>query len=54
MAITFQIGFQVNDKELRSGLQGIQKDIENAFNIKSGMSEELAKATQQATILQNA
>lgn len=54
MAITFQVGFQVNDKELRSGLQGIQKDIENAFNIKSGMSEELAKATQQATILQNA
>lgn len=54
MAITFQIGFQVNDKELKSGLQGIQKDIENAFNIKSGMSEELAKATQQATILQNA
>ena len=54
MAITFQVGFQVNDKDLRSGLQGIQKDIENAFNIKSGMSEELAKATQQATILQNA
>lgn len=54
MAITFQVGFQVNDKELRSGLQGLQKDIENAFNIKSGMSEELAKATQQATILQNA
>lgn len=54
MAITFKVGFQVDDKSLRSGLQGIQKDIENVFNIKSGMSDELAKATQQATILQNA
>lgn len=54
MAITFKVGFQVDDKNLRQGLQGIQQDIQNAFNIKTGMSDEIAKATQQAMILEKA
>lgn len=54
MAITFKVGFQVDDKNLRQGLQGIQQDIKNAFNIKTGMSDEIAKATQQAMILEKA
>lgn len=54
MAITFKVGFQVDDKELKSGLQGIQKDIQNAFNIKTGMTDEIAKATQQAQLLEKA
>lgn len=54
MAITFKVGFQVNDKELRTGLQGIQKDIENAFQIKGGLTENIQKATQQAMILEKA
>lgn len=54
MAITFKVGFQVDDKELKSGLQGIQNDIKNAFNIKTGMTDEIAKATQQAQLLEKA
>ena len=54
MAITFKVGFQIDDKNLRQGLQGIQQDIKNAFNIKTGMSDEIAKATQQAMILEKA
>lgn len=54
MAITFKVGFQVDDKELKSGLQGIQQDIQNAFNIKTGMTDEIAKATQQAQLLEKA
>lgn len=54
MAITFKVGFQVDDKELKSGLAGIQNDIKNAFNIKGNMSEEIANATQQAMILEKA
>lgn len=54
MAITFKVGFQVDDKNLKQGLQGIQNDIQNAFNIKTGMSDEIAKATQQAMILEKA
>lgn len=54
MAITFKVGFQVDDKELKSGLQGIQNDIQNAFNIKTGMTDEIAKATQQAQLLEKA
>ena len=54
MAITFKVGFQVDDKELKSGLQGIQTDIQNAFNIKTGMTDEIAKATQQAQLLEKA
>lgn len=54
MAITFKVGFQVDSAELKSGLQGIQQDIKNAFNIKTGMSDEIAKATQQARILESA
>lgn len=54
MAITFKVGFQVDDKELRTGLQGIQKDIQNAFQIKGGLSDEMQKATQQAMILEKA
>lgn len=54
MAITFRVGFQVSDKELRNSLNGIQKDIENAFNIKTGMTSEIQKATQQAMILEKA
>lgn len=54
MAITFKVGFQVDDKELRTGLQGIQKDIENAFQIKGGLTEDIQKATQQAMVLEKA
>lgn len=54
MPITFKVGFQVDDKELTQGLSGIRKDIENAFNVKSGMSAEVQKATQQAIILEKA
>lgn len=54
MPITFKVGFQVDDKELTQGLSGIRKDIENAFNVKSGMSAEMQKATQQAIILEKA
>lgn len=54
MAITFKVGFQIDDKELRTGLQGIQKDIQNAFQIKGGLSDEMQKATQQAMILEKA
>lgn len=54
MAITFQIGFSVDDKQLKQGLQGIQKDIQNAFQIKGGMTEEIQKATQEAMILEKA
>lgn len=54
MALTFKVGFQVDDKELKSGLQGIQKDIQNAFNIKTGMTDDIAKATQQAQLLEKA
>lgn len=54
MALTFKVGFQVDDRNLRQGLQGIQQDIERAFNVKTGMSDEIAKATQQAMILEKA
>lgn len=54
MAITFKVGFQVDDKDLKAGLAGIQNDIKNAFNIKGNMSEEIANATQQAMILEKA
>ena len=54
MAITFKVGFQVDDKELRTGLQGIQKDIENAFQIKGGLTEDIQKATQSAMVLEKA
>ena len=54
MAITFKVGFQVDDKELRTGLQGIQKDIQNAFQIKGGLTDDIQKATQQAMILEKA
>lgn len=54
MAITFKVGFQVDDKELRTGLQGIQKDIANAFQIKGGLTDDIQKATQQAMILEKA
>lgn len=54
MAITFKVGLQVDDKDLKAGLAGIQNDIKNAFNIKGNMSEEIANATQQAMILEKA
>lgn len=54
MAITFKVGFQVDDKNLKAGLAGIQQDIQNAFKVNSGMSNEIVKATQQAMILEKA
>lgn len=54
MPITFKVGFQVDDKELKTGLAGIQNDIKNAFSAKITMSEDIAKATQQAMLLEKA
>lgn len=54
MAITFKVGFQVDDKKMKDSLAGIQNDINNAFQIKGGMSTEIQKATQQAMVLEKA
>lgn len=54
MAITFKVGFQVDDKQLKQGLAGIQQDIQNAFNIKGGMSSEIQNATKEAMALEKA
>ena len=54
MAITFQVGFQVSDRELKDSLKGIQTDIQNAFNIKGGMSTEIQNATKEAISLEKA
>lgn len=53
--MTFKVGFQVDDKQLKDSLSGIQNDLKNAFSVKSGnLSSELVKATEQAKILEQA
>lgn len=54
MAITFNVGFQVDSRELRQGLAGIQQDIQNAFSIKGGLSTEIQQATKEAMLLEQA
>ena len=55
MAITFKVGFQVNDKDLANSLSKISNDIESAFQVKgNGMSKEIAEATKQAMVLEKA
>ena len=51
----FKVGFQVDDKQIKDSLSGIQNDLKNAFSVKSGnLSSELVKATEQAKILEQA
>ena len=53
--MTFKVGFQVDDKQIKDSLSGIQNDLKNAFSVKSGnLSSELVKATEQAKILEQA
>ena len=56
MAITFQIGFRVDDKELKAGLASIQNDIQKAFIFhgSNGISKEIRDATNQAMVLEKA
>lgn len=55
MAITFDVGFRADTKELSAQLGAIQRDIQNAFNAPAssrGMSTEIAAAVKQAQILE--
>lgn len=55
MAITFKIGFQVQDKELQSSLKALQNDIQNAFNIRGfSLTPEIQNATKEAMALEKA
>lgn len=55
MAITFDVGFRADTKELSAQLSTIQREIQNAFNAPAsarGMSNEVAAAVKQAQILE--
>ena len=55
MAITFDVGFRADTKELSAQLSTIQREIQNAFNAPAsarGMSNEIAAAVKQAQILE--
>lgn len=55
MAISFKVGFMLEDKDLKDGLQSIHKDIENAFNVKgASLTPEIQKATKEAMALEKA
>lgn len=57
MAINFEIGLRLTDKELKSQLAGINKDLTRAFTVKNadgGFSKEIAAAATQAKALDKA
>ena len=61
MAITFQVGFQINSEGFKKAFgdlsSTLQKDIQNALNIStgsSGLSKELSSAVTQANMLEKA
>lgn len=55
MAITFQVGFQADTKEIQRQFKDvfgtIQSEINNAFSTKSGLNDSMAQAVQQAEAL---
>lgn len=55
MAITFQVGFQADTKDLQKQFKDvfstIQGEINNAFSTKSGLNDSMAQAVQQAEAL---
>lgn len=54
MAITYQVGFKLDDSEIEKGLGAIHRDIQNAFHIKGGLSDEIKTATKEAMVLEKA
>lgn len=57
MAINFEIGLRLTDKELKSQLAGVRNDLTRAFTIKNadgGFAKEIAAAATQAKALEKA
>lgn len=54
MAVSFQIGFVADTKQLEQSLQRIHSEIESAFTFRGNMSKEMAEAAISAKTLSNA